>query len=118
MHSHNLDGLANVTSVGSVLSTQYDDVQANVNDLTGRTSAIGGATIGDDEGLTDFNEVGCSEIGGTTLCIADNAMLTSLSGLGGLTTIGGILIRNNEALTNLNGLDGISSVGHDLNRLQ
>jgi len=52
---------------------------------------------------------------GEVLYISQNAALTNLDGLSGITLLdGGLGIVNNPTLTNLDGLSGITSVGEGL----
>ena len=90
----NLDGLANITSVGSGLGIDYNAALANLDGLANITSVGGDLTI------------------------YSNAALTNLDGLASLTSVGGALyISSNSALTNLDGLANITSVGGGMNVL-
>ena len=84
----NLDGLANLTSVGGHLYINHNPALTNLDGLASLTS-VGGY-----------------------LYITDNAALTNLDGLANLTSVGGDLyIYDNTALTNLDGLASLTSVG-------
>jgi hypothetical protein len=57
---------------------------------------------------------GITSVGGT-LIIRDNDVLTSLTGLDGITSVGGsLIIYSNFSLTSLTGLDGITSLSGTL----
>ena len=94
-----------------------DDI-TNLNGLSEVTNIGGSLRIGDyNEGnplLTDLTGLdNLDTIGG--LRIQNNNTLTSVIGLGNVTTIGGLEIINNDALTSLTGLVNLSSIGYDLN---
>ena len=72
-----------------------DDI-TNLNGLTVLTSIVGDLTIG-------------------SILFGSNPVLTNLSGLNNLASIGGGLrIVHNDALTSLSGLDNLASIGGDL----
>ena len=87
----NLDGFANISSVGGYLRIEGNDALTNLDSLANLIS-VGGY-----------------------LYIYNNDALTNLDGLANLTSVGDYLrIYDNAALTNLDGLVNLTSVGGDL----
>ena len=85
----NLDGLANITSVGGQLWIQDNAALTNLDGLANITGSVGGE-----------------------LYIFNNAALTNLDGLANITSVGGdLFISSNAALINHDGLVNITSVG-------
>jgi len=83
------------------------------NDLEGGV-IISGDDINSLNGLTSINSIGGSlQIGAPFF--GGNPLLTNLSGLENLTSIGGqFFIQYNDALINLSGLEGLASIGNKL----
>ncbi|MFT4534559.1 MAG: hypothetical protein ACJA1A_000562 [Saprospiraceae bacterium] len=110
----NLNGLAQLTSLGGDLIINYNYALSNLSGLHNITSIGGDITISN---ITSTNLSGLanlSSIGGE-LFIASNTALTSISVLSNLSSIGGDLhIRSNPSLTSLSGLENISTVGNSL----
>ena len=107
----NLDGLANLTSVGAVLSIGSNHALTSLTGLSSLTSVGGTVEIYRNDTLTNF--VGLSSLTsvGGDLNIVYNPALTSLDGLSSLTNVAGVLqIEGNRVLTNLDGLSGLASV--------
>jgi len=112
-----LTGLEGLTSIGGSLSICANDALTSLAGLEGLTSIEGCFKICDNyalttlEGLEELTFIGHLLIGspGHGGCVG-NPSLMSLTGLEGLTSIGGRLkIFANDALTSLSGLDNIES---------
>lgn len=82
-----IDGLANLTSVGGDLQIHYNAVLTDINGLANLTS-VGGL-----------------------LHIEYNAALTNIDGLTNLTNVGWLYIEYNAVLTDINGLANLTSAG-------
>ena len=83
----NLDGLANLTSVGGNVDIRNNDALTNLDGLANITSV------------------------GELLQIYNNRALTNLDGLANITSVGRLHIGGNAALTSLDGLANLTSVG-------
>ena len=108
----NLDGLANLTSVGGYLEIEGNDALTNLDGLANLTSVGGYLRIYRNYALTNLDGLANLTSVGGDLLIAYNDALTNLDGLANLTSVGGLLaIGFNPALTNLDGLANLTSVG-------
>jgi hypothetical protein len=110
----NLDGLANSTWDPNnmyILTISNNPVLANVDGLVGVTYVDGDVTVSDNAALTHVDGlVGLSGLRGN-LMISDNDALTNVDGLLGLGwTWRYATISNNNALTDVNGLGGLGFV--------
>lgn len=109
----NLDGLANLTSVGTFLRIENNPVLVNLNGLSSlsvvsRLSVEGNSMLLNLSGLSRFEEI-------LSVYISDNPSLTSLDGLSRLKQVTyELIVENNALLANLEGLSGLTSVGHSL----
>ena len=111
----NLDGLANITSVGRDLRISENLALTNLDGLTNITSVGGNLLIQQNIALTNVDGLANITSVGGFLSIYNNDALTNLDGLANLTSVGGDLgISFNNALTNLDGLANITSVGWSL----
>ncbi len=110
----NLNGLAQLTSIGRGLHIWRNAALTSLSGLDNLTSIGGGLAIDRNDGLTSLS--GLDNLTSIErLYIHDNAALTSLSGLENLTSIGVELwIYGNNALTSLSGLDNLTSIGGDI----
>lgn len=94
----NLDGLSDITSIGSYLYIYGNPI---LTSLSGLSNLV---TVGGDMAL-----------GWTGFYSYENPYLTNLSGLNNLTSIGGdFMISQNDSLVNLNGLENLTSIGGEL----
>ena len=111
----NLDGLANLTSVGGGLYIYDNSSLTNLNGLANLTSVEGFLYIRASYSLTNLDGLASLTSVGGDLYIYDNASLTNLDGLANLTSVGGnLVIESNNNLTDLNGLANLTSVGGNL----
>ena len=111
----NLDGLANLTSVGGDLSIPGNGSLTNLDGLVSLTSLGGGLSVFGNGSLTNLDGLANLTSVGGDLSIKSNGSLTNLDGLANLTSVGGLLsILGNDALTNLDGLANLTSVGGGL----
>ena len=112
----NLNGLSVLTSLGGWLyiCNYNNDFLANLTGLDNLTSIEGGLYIEGYNVLTSLTGLeGLTSIG-QEFAIFYNASLASLTGLENLTSIGaGLYIEGNAALTSLTGLEGLNSIGED-----
>ncbi|MDA7583900.1 proprotein convertase P-domain-containing protein [Luminiphilus sp.] len=108
----NLDGLANITSVGDLLNISNNDSLTTLDGLANIISVGGGLSILGNDALTNLDGLANITSVGGDLSIGGNAALTNLDGLANITSVGDLLnISNNDSLTTLDGLANISSVG-------
>ena len=107
----NLNGLASLTSVGS-LYIQQNPALTNLNGLATLTS-LELLFIHNNDALTNFNAL-ATLTSVRDISIGNNDALTNLNALAALTTVESLEIGGNNALTNLNSLAALSSVGNYL----
>ena len=108
----NLDGLANLTSVGGYLEIEGNDNLTNLDGLANLTSVGGSLYINRNDALTNLDGLANLTSVGGYLDIEGNDALTNLDGLANLTSVEWFLrIYRNDALTNLDGLANLTSVG-------
>ena len=101
----NLNGLANLTSVGGYLEINNNAFLANLNGLANLTSMGGFLSIRDNASLTNLDGLANLTSVGDRLYIERNTRLTNLDGLASLTSVGGNLdILSNSNLTNCQGV--------------
>jgi hypothetical protein len=107
----NLDGLEKLQKVGGILSI-YNHSKLTDIDALQNLEAVGGLEIASNDSLGDFEGLDhLQTIHGLGLKISFNQSLTSLAGLGGLTSIKGELtIDSNDRLTSLDGLDSLNEL--------
>lgn len=112
----NLDALSGLTSVGGYLRVLNNDALTNLDGLSG-LSWVNQLDIVGNAALTSLAGLGnVSSIGSGGLQLKNNPLLRNLGGLSGLTSIGGSLyVNENDALTNLDGLSGLTSLGGGFN---
>ena len=108
----NLDGLANITSVGGYLWIDYNNALTNLDGLADLTSVGDDLRISSNYALTNLDSLASLTSVGTNLYIGGNAALTNVDGLANITSVGdGLIIESNSALTNLDGLANITRFG-------
>ena len=111
----NLDGLANLTSVGGDLSIPGNGSLTNLDGLVSLTSLGGGLSVFGNGSLTNLDGLANLTSVGGDLSIKSNGSLTNLDGLANLTSVGGDLnISGNGFFTNLDGLVSLTSLGGGL----
>ena len=108
-----LDSLSELTRVSVNLTVANNDLLANVDGLDNLTFIdLGSLDIRNNAVLTDLSGLGALTSVGNDLRVSDNPALTNVDGLDAITSAGGLLdIRRNDALTDLAGLAAITSVG-------
>ena len=111
----NLDGLANLTSVGGGLFIDDNSSLTSLNGLANLISVGGGLLIYSNGALTNLDGLASLTSVEGFLQIYNNASLTNLDGLANLTSVGDdLIIESNNNLTDLNGLANLTSVGGNL----
>ena len=111
----NLDGLANITSVGGSLVVSENNVLTNLDGLANITSVSWGLQINENPALTNLDGLANIPSVGGDLRIFFNSALNNLDGLSNITSVRGDLsIDSNREIINLDGLANITSVGGDL----
>jgi len=111
----NLDGLANITSVGGSLVVSENNVLTNLDGLANITSVSWGLQINENPALTNLDGLANIPSVGGDLRIFFNSALNNLDGLSNITSVRGDLsIDSNREIINLDGLTNITSVGGDL----
>ena len=109
----NLDGLANLTSVGGGLAIRNHSNLTSLEGLANLTSVGGELVIYNNSALISIGLANITSVGGYLL-ITDNDLLYAIF-LANLAGVGGRLhIDDNDDLTNLDGLANLTSVGGDL----
>ena len=108
-----IDGLANLTSVGGVMGLTNNTALTNVDGLANLNSVFNYLTIAGNSSLANLE--GLANLANVAhLYIYDNPQLMNLDGLNGLSSVGGIVeIYRNESLSDINGLENVTSVGWD-----
>jgi len=107
----NLDGLANLESIGGRLDIWHNSVLTNLGGLSSLES-VGGLKIWDNSALTNLEGLSSLRSIGGFFYIQDNSSLTNIDGLSSLESVVGILvIWNNSSLTNVDGLSSLESIG-------
>ncbi len=110
----NLEGLANLTSIGGNLIIRNNYNLASIDGLVNLSSIGGDLAIGDNSTLETIASLNLISVGGD-LSIEYNYSLANIDGLKNLTDIEGSLsIKANEALTNIDGLINLTEIGEDL----
>jgi hypothetical protein len=111
----NLDGLAQIGSVGGFLSIINNAALTNLNglnnliDIGDFLSIHTNAVLNDLSALANVNNVG------GYLAVGTNDALASLAGLQNISSVGGYLsIGSNDLLGDLTGLTGISTIGGNI----
>jgi hypothetical protein len=108
----NVDGLANLTSVGEHLSIESNAALTNVDGLANLISVGVSMFIWSNTALTNIDGLANLISVGAYFLIDSNTALTNLDGLANLTSVGYILhIESNAVLTDLDGLANLTSVG-------
>jgi hypothetical protein len=109
-----LEALESLTTIGRELGILQNNYIKNLTALENLTS-IGGFSIYSNDALTSLDGLGnITSISGD-LWIKENDALTNLSGLENLASIGKhMYIENNKAITSLSGLGNLASVGKDM----
>ena len=106
-----LNGLNNITSIGSDVYIINIDGLTDLSGLSGLDSIGGGLTIWLNDGLVSLTGLENLKAVHNNIGINNNS-ITSLEGLSGLQHIEkGIQINNNDSLLNLSGIDNLSTVG-------
>ena len=115
-----LEEAAQCQSISESLRMEYQDWLTEINLPclttvgTSTFSAFGSLQILENPLLSNLQMPRLIEVK-KHLQIGSNPMLSNLSGLSGMTSVGGdLVISYNAALTSLSGLSGIASVGDDL----
>ena len=108
-----LNGLANLTSVGASLFLNSNTVLTNVDGLINLSSIGGALNIVGNRLLSNLNGLsGITDIPVNLSILNNGDGLTHIDGLAGITNVGGdIFINNNTALTNVDGLASVANVG-------
>jgi hypothetical protein len=111
----NLSGLENITSIGGSLTIHQNVDLPNLSGLENIVSVGGDLQISNNYALPNISGLENIASIGEKLTISNNWVLTNLSGLVSLSSIGGsIRIFLNGSLTNLSGLENIMSLSGDL----
>ena len=108
----NLNGLANVRSVGQNLIITRTASLANIDGLANIASVGGGILISVNDALTNVSGLSSITSVGTQLKVSGNNVLKNLDGLEGVTRLGTFLeISDNYRLANIDALSSITGVG-------
>ncbi|MFK8102145.1 MAG: HYR domain-containing protein, partial [Saprospiraceae bacterium] len=111
----NLDGLAQLESIGGDLFFDGNSSIGNINGLSNLESIGGDLRFSYEEGLTNLLGLSSLTSLGGNLTVNNSENMLSLNGLQLLSSIGGTLnIYNNEKLASLTGLNNITSLGGSL----
>ena len=111
----NLDGLANLSSVGGFLNIYDNAALTNLEGLSNINSVGGYMAISKNKRLENLGGLAKLTSVGGDLSIRNNIALINLDGLNNLASVGGyLLIYDNTALINIEGLDNLASVGNNL----
>ena len=105
----NLTGLEQISSVGS-LSISDNDLLQNLTGLSGLTTITGSCFIGPNIALQNLNGLNNLESVGSNLTITGHPLLTDLSALSNVHTIGGLSISDNDMLTTLDDFSSLTTL--------
>jgi PKD repeat protein len=106
-----LDALASCNEITGFLQIDGSTDIANLDALTNLTTLGGGLTLRANTALTNVGGLAnLSSFGGDNLRIENNDALTSLNGLGGITSVFNFNIESNLLLPDLTGLDSLTTV--------
>jgi len=114
----NLDGLSAMLNVGGLLTVAGNASLTDLNGLSALTSVGAGDWVGND-GLSILQNESLANVDGLAavtklhgeLWIQDNANLTDVDGLLGISSSDGLAIKNNTSLSNLDGLSTLTHAG-------
>lgn len=110
----NLNGLANLVSVGGDLIVQNNPLLTTMQGMTRFASSTYQLHIENNPQLQTIGLPALRQVG-TDLSVINNAALTNLQGLNGVRAIANRLsVNGNASLLSLSGLDGMRAVGTDL----
>jgi len=112
----NLSALQNITTLNNSIKISGSPAITNLADLANITTVVGGLTIENMDGLSNLQGLQNINItygpNGSSISIADNALLSNLSGLNpNITTIQYLNISGNALITDLQGLEGFTQIG-------
>jgi hypothetical protein len=123
----NVDALAALTDVGSVISLSSNDALTDLDGLGQVTGAICSITLDRNPSLTSLaglaglegfspmsGQNACNPFTGNRVRISDNDALQSLSGLEWMVSVYALDVSNNAQLPNLIGLDNLTTVTGEL----
>jgi hypothetical protein len=107
----NLDGLSELTTVGTILRIHNNPILTSVSGLSALDS-VSALSVSGNDALTNLTGLsGLDSLWGS-LSLRDNAALANVDGLTSLTSVGfEVTVSNNTALTDLSGLSALTSVG-------
>jgi hypothetical protein len=109
-----LGGLAQVTSVGGSVFVKNNPALTDLSGLEGLGSVDGVLDISDNDGLVDLSALATVGSVSIKLIVKKNQILGDLSGLEGLVSAGGILIHDNATLSSIEALSGLTVVDGDV----
>ena len=111
----NLDGLANITSVGGTLNIEGNTDLTSIDGLANLVTVEGNLNIESNPALTNIDGLANLASVEGDLRLHGNQSLTDIDGLVSLSSVGTKLtISGHDALTNVNGLVSLRSTGTDL----
>jgi hypothetical protein len=110
-----LNGLGQLTSVGETISIRNNENLTSLSGI-GPVSTAGGLRLFNNDALTEITDLNSiTAIGEGGLNISNNNSLVSLSGLENVISIAGMVsFDGNMLLTDLSGLDGLTTIGQNL----
>ncbi len=107
----NLDGLSELTDVGSSLYIQNNPMLGNIAGLSALTHVSRNLWIQNNDSLPGLDGLSALTTVDHLLAIFENDALTDVDGLASLTVVGGsLVIRDNALLSDLDGLSALTSV--------
>jgi hypothetical protein len=108
---NNLDGLSELTGIGSSLYIQNNANLISVTGLSALTSVRRNLWIQNNDSLTNLDGLSALTSVGELLAIFENDALKNINGLSALTVVGGSLVlRDNATLTDVDGLSALTKV--------
>lgn len=109
----NMDGFANITSIGKGIVFFFTDSLENVDGLSNLTSIGTFLAFRFNDGLKNLN--GLSHITSVTLLwLNANPSLTDISGLSGITSVDSLWIDHNYGLKNLDAFSNLTGTVHNV----
>ena len=107
----NLSGLSSLQTVGADMNLYLNTSLTDIDDLSSLTMIGGDMYFDANTSLADIGGLSSLTHVSGNLLLPDHAALTNLDGLESLTEVGGALLFYNPALSSISGLANLTSVG-------
>ena len=105
----NLDHLSALGRIGGELRIVDNDDLESLDGLDGLGPVPGDVILDDNDGLTTLRGLGVTAIGGA-FEVRNHRFLENLAGIGGVSTLGSLVVEENAGLTSLDGLEQLTTI--------